>query len=81
MKYLDEVNNTSNTEKHLRNWQTCLLWRDQAQLENLKNLKNIVPDKSEEIGKQIEELKPQDSSLDTEHFRQSIESLNRIING
>jgi len=81
MKYLDEVNNTNNTEKHLKNWEDFLLWRGKAQVENLKNLKNLVPDKSEEIDKQIEELKSQDSSLDTEYFRQSIESLNRIING
>ncbi len=81
MKYLDEVNNTNNTEKHLKNWQDCLLCRDKAQVENLKNLKNIVPDKSKDIDKQIEELKPQDSFIDTERFRQSIESLNRIING
>jgi tetratricopeptide (TPR) repeat protein len=80
LKYLDEVNKTNNTEKHLKNWQDCLLWRDKAQVENLKNLKNIVPEKSEDIDKQIEELKPQDSSIDTDNFHQSIESLNRIIN-
>ncbi|WP_264792515.1 DUF6000 family protein [Aureispira anguillae] len=81
MKYLDEVNNTNNTEKHLKNWRDFLLWRDKAQLENLKNLKNIVPDKSEEIDKQIKELEPQNSSIDTEYFHQSIESINRISNG
>lgn len=80
LKYLDEINNTNNIAKHLKNWQAFLFWRDKAQVENLKNLKNIVPDKSEDIDKQIEELKPQDASIDTEHFHQSIESLNRIIN-
>ncbi len=79
LKYLDEINNTKNTEKHLKNWEDCLLWRDKAQVENLKIIKNIIPDKSEDIDKQIEELKHQDASIDTEHFHQSIKSLNRII--
>lgn len=81
LKYLDEINNTNNTEKHLNNWLNYLLWRDKVQMENLENLKKIVPDKIGDIDKMIAELKPQDSSIDTEHFRQSIESLNRIIIG
>lgn len=81
MKYLDEVNNTNNTDKHLKNWQDSLLWRDKDQVEKLKKLKTFVPDKSEEIDKEIEEMDPQDSSINTERFYQSMESLHRIING
>jgi hypothetical protein len=81
LKYLDEVNKTNNLEKHLNNWEECLNWRHQDQINNLNNLKNIVPNKIEEIEKQIQELEPQESIIDTEYFHESIESLNKIING
>ena len=81
LKYLDETNNTNYTEKHLDSWRKCLAWRDQDRVVRLQSLKNMVPDKIEEIDKQINELVPQDSSIDTEYFRQSVESLKRIIDG
>jgi hypothetical protein len=79
LKYLDEINNTNHTEKHLRNWEHFLIWREEKQITNLKNLKEMIPDKSGEIEKQIQELKPM--NIDTTDFHKLIKSLNRIING
>jgi hypothetical protein len=41
----------------------------------------MIPDKSEELEKQIQELKPMNINIDTTDFHKSIESLNKIING
>jgi hypothetical protein len=83
LKYLDEVNNTNNTEKHLGNWESFMIWRNEKQIRNLNDLKKMIPDKNEEIEKQIQELKPMniDMKIDTADFHKSIELLNRIVNG
>ncbi len=81
LRYLDELNSTNNTDKHLRNWEKLMIWRKEKQIRNLNDLKKMIPDKSEELEKQIQELKPINTNIDTTDFRKSIESLNRIVNG
>lgn len=81
LKYLDEINGTDMVRKHLKNWKDYQMWRHQAQISNLNNLKRITGDKEGEIEKQMEELEPVNLLIDTDSFHTSIESLNRIING
>jgi hypothetical protein len=81
LKYLDELNNTNHTEKHLKNWEDLISWRIQKQIKDLNNLKQMFPDKSEDLEKHIQELKPMNTSINTVYFHKSIESLNRIVNG
>ncbi len=80
LKYLDEVNETNNLAMHLKNWEDYLNWRYHDQIKNMNNLKEIVPDKAEELEREIQELKPKESKIDTTHFHESIEFLNKIIN-
>src|SRR5690606_22239943 len=49
LKYLDELNSTNNTEKHLRNWESFIIWRNEKQIRDLNDLKKMIPDKSEEL--------------------------------
>ncbi|TSJ40154.1 DUF6000 family protein [Fluviicola chungangensis] len=81
LKYLDEINNTNNTEKHLKNWESLVIWRNEKQIENLNNLKKLIPDKNLELEQQIQEIKPMDTNIVISNFHKSIESLKRIING
>ncbi|WP_294670110.1 DUF6000 family protein [uncultured Fluviicola sp.] len=81
LKYLDEINNTHHTEKHLKNWEDLISWRNEKQIINLKSLKEMIPDQSEEIEKQIQEIKPINTDIPMTDFHKSIESLNRIVNG
>jgi len=81
LQYLDEINNTNHTEKHLKNWEDFIFWRNQKQIKDLNNLKQTFPDNGEDLEKHIQELKPMNTTIDTVYFHQSIESLNRIVNG
>jgi tetratricopeptide (TPR) repeat protein len=81
LKYLDEINNTNHTDKHLKNWEDLISWRNEKQIINLKNLKEMISDKSEEIEKQIQEIKPMNTNIDITDFYKSVESLKRIVNG
>ncbi|MDH4473670.1 MAG: DUF6000 family protein [Fluviicola sp.] len=81
LKYLDEINNTDQTEKHLKNWEDLINWRNQKQFENLEHLKKMIPDKIEDLEKQIQALKPTTTIIETAYIHKAIESLTRIING
>lgn len=81
LKYLDDINKTNHTEKHLRNWENFIVWRNEKQTIDLNDLKKIVPDKSEELEKRIQELKPASIAIDITDFHESMELFTRIING
>ena len=81
LKYLDEINKTHHTEKHLKHWENFIIWRNEKQIKDLNNLKEIVPDKSEELEKHFQQLKPMNIHIDTTDFHKLIESMNRIVNG
>jgi hypothetical protein len=81
LKYLDEINNTNHTEKHLKNWENFVIWRNEKQIENLNDLRPLILDKSSELQQRFQEIKPMNSNIDISDFHKSIESLNRIVNG
>lgn len=81
LKYLDEINNTNHTEKHLKNWENFVTWRNEKQIENLNDLRPVILDKSPELQQRFQEVKPMNSNIDISDFHKSIESLKGIING
>lgn len=80
-KYLDEINSTNHVEKHLKNWENFVTWRNEKQIENLNDLRTLILDKSPELQQRFQEIKPMNLTIDISDFNKSIESLKGIING
>ena len=80
-KYLDEINSTNHVEKHLKNWENFVTWRNEKQIENLNDLRTLILDKSPELQQRFQEIKPMNLTIDFSDFNKSIESLKGIING
>lgn len=80
-KYLDEINSTNHVEKHLKNWENFVTWRNEKQIENLNDLRTLILDKSPELQQRFQEIKPMNLTIDISDFNKSIESLKGIIKG
>jgi len=81
LKYLDEVNSTSYIDKHLGSWEDFQRLRNEQAIDNLKRLKQTIPERTEDFETQIQELKPRETSINTDRFKGSLKTLNKIING
>lgn len=79
LKYLDEINYTNHVDEHMEDWNNMLKWRNNYTYRNLQNLKKTVPEKSNEIDKELNIIGPIDNSIDTEYFKGYIDTLKTII--
>jgi len=81
LKYLDEINGTAFVDAHLEDFKSFNIWSDIAKINQLNELKDMVPDKEKELDEAIAETELDDGVIDTSGYVDAMETLNRIIEG
>lgn len=79
LKYLDEINGSNHIDEHIEDWNNFLNWRNNYTYRNLQNLKKTVPEKSDEIDKELNKIGPVNNTIDTKYFKDYINTLRTII--
>lgn len=81
IKYLDEINNTSMIDQHVDIYNQFSNWRYDKNISTLEIMKEMIPDKMDELNKEIEENEAPIKVIDTSRFNKNMKTLNKIIEG